>query len=84
MDVRKNNAPLKKKNSSEQRTTPRYVIMMSTKTDAYDYLEFIPDEDLVMLAKFDWEGLETFCMLLTLDKQIQAEAEQKRESQIPS
>ena len=58
--------------------------MMSTKTDAYDYLEFISDEDLVMLAKFDWDGLETFCMLLTLDKQIQDEAEQKRESQIPS
>ncbi len=58
--------------------------MMSTKIDTYDYLEFIPDEDLVMLAEFDWEGLETFCMLLTLDKQIQAEAEQKKESQIPS
>ena len=58
--------------------------MMSTKTDAYDYLEFISDKDLVMLAEFDWEGLETFCMLLTLDKQIQAEAEQKKESQIPS
>jgi hypothetical protein len=58
--------------------------MMNTKIDTYDYLEFISDEDLVMLAEFDWEGLETFCMLLTLDKQIQAEAEQKRESQIPS
>ncbi len=58
--------------------------MMSTKIDTYDYLEFIPDEDLVMLAEFDWEGLETFCMLLSLDKQVQAEAEQKRESQIPS
>ncbi len=54
------------------------------KDDYYDYLEFIPDEDLVMLATFDWEGLETFCMLLSLDKQVQAEAEQKRESQIPS
>ena len=58
--------------------------MMSTKNDVYDYLEFISDEDLAMLAEFDWDGLETFCMLLTLDKQIQAEAEQKRESQIPS
>ena len=58
--------------------------MMSTKDDAYDYLEFISDEDLAMLVEFDWDGLETFCMLLTLDKQIQAEAEQKRESQIPS
>jgi len=58
--------------------------MMNMKDDYYDYLEFIPDEDLVMLATFDWEGLETFCMLLSLDKQVQAEAEQKRESQIPS
>lgn len=58
--------------------------MMSTKNNAYDYLDFISDEDLVMLARFDWSGLETFCMLLTLDRQIQAEAEQKRESQIPS
>jgi hypothetical protein len=57
--------------------------MMSTKNNTYDYLEFIPDEDLVMLAEFDWEGLETFCMLLTLDKQIQAEAEQSK-SQIPN
>ncbi len=53
------------------------------KDDIYDYLEFIPDEDLVMLAEFDWGGLETFCMLLTLDKQIQAEAEQSK-SQIPN
>lgn len=58
--------------------------MMSTKNNTYDYLDFISDEDLVMLARFDWSGLETFCMLLTLDRQIQAEAEQKRESQIPS
>ena len=58
--------------------------MMNMKDDTYDYFEFIPDKDLVMLAEFDWEGLETFCMLLTLDKQIQAEAEQKKESQIPS
>lgn len=57
--------------------------MMSTKNNIHDYLEFIPDEDLVMLAEFDWGGLETFCMLLTLDKQIQAEAEQNR-SQIPN
>jgi hypothetical protein len=57
---------------------------MSTKNNTYDYLDFISDEDLVMLARFDWSGLETFCMLLTLDRQIQAEAEQKRESQIPS
>ena len=56
--------------------------MMSTKDDAYDYLEFISDEDLAMLVEFDWDGLETFCMLLTLDKQIQAEAEQNNKSQI--
>jgi hypothetical protein len=54
------------------------------KDDTYDYFKFIPDKDLIMLAEFDWDGLETFCMLLTLDKQIQAEAEQKRESQIPN
>jgi hypothetical protein len=56
---------------------------MNTKDNTYDYLELIPDEDLVMLAEFDWEGLETFCMLLTLDKQVQAEAEQDK-SQIPN
>ena len=57
--------------------------MMNTKDNTYDYLELIPDEDLVMLAEFDWEGLEIFCMLLTLDKQVQAEAEQDK-SQIPN
>ena len=57
---------------------------MNMKDDTYDYFKFIPDKDLIMLAEFDWDGLETFCMLLTLDKQIQAEAEQKRESQIPN
>jgi len=56
---------------------------MKMKDNTYDYFELIPDEDLVMLAEFDWEGLETFCMLLTLDKQIQAEAEQSK-SQIPN
>lgn len=56
---------------------------MKMKDNIYDYFELIPDEDLVMLAEFDWEGLETFCMLLTLDKQIQAEAEQSK-SQIPN
>jgi hypothetical protein len=50
--------------------------------DAWGYFESIPDESLVLLAQLDWEGLETFCMLLTLDKQIQAEAEQKKKSQI--
>jgi hypothetical protein len=56
---------------------------MKMKDNTYNYFELIPDEDLVMLAEFDWEGLETFCMLLTLDKQIQAEAEQSK-SQIPN
>jgi len=84
MDVKENNVQLDEKNSSKQRTTHRYVMKMKMKDNTYDYFELIPDEDLVMLAEFDWEGLETFCMLLTLDKQIQAEAEQKRESQIPS
>jgi hypothetical protein len=57
---------------------------MKTKDNIWEYFESIPDEYLVLLAELDWEGLKTFCMLLTLDKQIQAEAEQKRESQIPS
>jgi hypothetical protein len=56
---------------------------MSTKDNTYDYLELIPDKDLVMLAEFDWDGLEIFCMLLTLDKQVQSEAEQSK-SQIPN
>jgi len=57
---------------------------MKTKDNIWEYFESIPDEYLVLLAELDWEGLKTFCMLLTLDKQIQAEAEQKKESQIPS
>ena len=59
---------------------------MKTKTkddDTQDYFENIPDEHLILLAELDWEGLETFCMHLTLDKQIQAEAEQKKKSQVP-
>lgn len=72
MVVRKNNAQLKKKNSSRQRTTQRYVIMMSMK-DNYNYLDDIPDEYLAALAEYDWEGLEVFCMLLSLDNQIQLE-----------
>jgi len=83
MDVKENNVQLDEKNSSKQRTIQRYVMKMKMKDNTYDYFELIPDEDLVMLAEFDWEGLETFCMLLTLDKQIQAEAEQSK-SQIPN
>jgi hypothetical protein len=54
---------------------------MKTKDNIWEYFESIPDEYLVLLAELDWEGLKTFCMLLTLDKQIQAEAEQKKKSQ---
>jgi len=54
---------------------------MKTKDNIWEYFESIPDEYLVLLAELDWEGLKTFCILLTLDKQIQAEAEQKKKSQ---
>ena len=54
---------------------------MKTKDNIWEYFESIPDEYLVLLAELDWEGLKTFCMLLTLDKQVQAEAEQKKKSQ---
>lgn len=46
--------------------------MMSTK-DNYNYLDDISDEYLAALAEYDWEGLEVFCMLLSLDQQIQLE-----------
>jgi hypothetical protein len=35
-----------------------------------NYFNVIPDEDLVMLAEHDWESLENFCMLLTLDLKL--------------
>jgi len=35
-----------------------------------NYFIGIPDEDLVMLAEHDWESLENFCMLLTLDLKL--------------
>ena len=35
-----------------------------------NYLDDIPDKDLVMLAEHDWESLEDFCMLLTLDLEL--------------
>jgi hypothetical protein len=57
---------------------------MKIKGNIWEYFESIPDEYLILLAEIDWEGLKTFCMLLTLDKQIQAEAEQKKKSQILS
>ena len=53
---------------------------MNMKDNVSKYFETIPDNYLVLLAELDWEGLETLCMLLTLDKQIQAEAEQNDRS----
>jgi hypothetical protein len=55
MGVKENNAQLDEKNSSKQRTIQRYVMKMKMKDNTYDYFELIPDEDLVMLAEFDWE-----------------------------
>jgi len=57
---------------------------MKKKDSTLDYFESIPDDDLIMLASLDWEALEAFCMLLTLDMEVQAEAEQKKKSQILS
>ena len=55
---------------------------MKKKDSTLDYFESIPDDDLIMLASLDWEALEAFCMLLTLDMEVQAEAEQNNKSQI--
>jgi len=54
------------------------------KSDTLDYFESISDDDLIMLASLDWEALEAFCMLLTLDMEVQANAEQRKKSQILS
>ena len=35
-----------------------------------NYLNGIPDKDLVMLAEYDWGGLKDFCMLLTLELEL--------------
>ena len=35
-----------------------------------NYLDDIPDKDLVMLAEYDWDGLKGFCLLLTLDLEL--------------
>jgi hypothetical protein len=35
-----------------------------------NYLNGIPDKDLVMLAEHDWDGLKGFCMLLTLELEL--------------
>ena len=53
---------------------------MNMKGNVTKYFETIPDDYLVLLAELNWEGLETLCILLTLDKQIQAEAEQNSRS----
>ena len=73
MVVKRNNAQLKKKNSSEQRTTQRYVMKMKMKDNIWEYFESIPDEYLVLLAELNWDGLRDLCILLTLDKQLQLE-----------
>ena len=51
---------------------------MKMKDNIWEYFESIPDDHLVLLAELDWDGLKTLCMLLTLDRQIQAEAEQSK------
>ena len=53
---------------------------MKMKGNLCEYFEEIPDDHLTLLAELDWDGLKTLCMLLTLDKQIQAEAEQNNKS----
>jgi hypothetical protein len=35
-----------------------------------NYLDDIPDKDLVMLAEHDWDSLKEFCLLLTLDLEL--------------
>ena len=55
---------------------------MKMKDNIWEYFKSIPDDNLVLLAELDWDGLKTLCMLLTLDRQIQAEAEQNNKSQI--
>jgi hypothetical protein len=34
------------------------------------YFDDIPDKDLIMLAEHDWGSLEDFCILLTLDLEL--------------
>ena len=51
---------------------------MKMKDNIWEYFESVPDEYLVLLAELEWDGLKTLCMLLTLDRQIQAEAEQSK------
>lgn len=35
-----------------------------------NYFDDIPDKDLVMLAEYDWKNLEDFCLLMTLDLEL--------------
>ena len=32
-----------------------------------DYLNMIPDDTLILMARHHWDKLEQFCVLLTLD-----------------
>jgi hypothetical protein len=50
---------------------------MKTKDNIWEYFESIPDEYLVLLAEMSWGGLEDLCILLTLDRQLQLEKNEK-------
>jgi len=50
---------------------------MKTKDNIWEYFESIPDEYLVLLAEMSWDGLEDLCILLTLDRQLQLEKNEK-------
>jgi hypothetical protein len=43
------------------------------KNSVLEYFSSIPDKDLTKLALYDWEGLEMFCMIVTLDAQLTKE-----------
>lgn len=44
-----------------------------TENSLIEYFNSIPDKDLTKLALYDWDGLKIFCMLLTLDLQLNIE-----------
>jgi hypothetical protein len=46
-------------------------------TTTNDYLDNISDTSLILLAEHDWEKLEMFLMLYTLDNQIKLEKQLK-------
>ena len=50
---------------------------MNMKDNIWEYFESIPDEYLVLLAEMSWGGLEDLCILLTLDRQLQLEKNEK-------